>query len=169
MHPCRRNPTWEALRPAPPQGLSFYWFPKTARPKLALVAGRIAAVAHFIRAPTVATAVIVAIGRPPPESEPSALSTHAYASCLNVKSVSHLPSLNKSARFVRCVWIIGRHSAQVTGDVELRHKVCVKTAARVTESFRAQPHLSFVLVMELKGVDDHVELIVLHPGEEVGP
>lgn len=32
-----------------------------------------------------------------------------------------------------------------------------------------QPHLSFILVMELKGVDDQVELIVLPPGEEVGP
>lgn len=34
----------------------------------------------------------------------------------------HLPSINKCACFVLCVGIVGRHGAQVAGNVKLQYK-----------------------------------------------
>lgn len=70
---------------------------------------------------------------------------------------------------MRCLWVIGWYSGQVTCDVELRERRVVHLwrETQLGEIYQTESNLAAVLVMEPEGVDDHVELVILNPREEL--
>lgn len=78
---------------------------------------------------------------------------------------SHSPSINKCARLICCLLIICWYSIQMTCDVELQEKK-LKINLHVQfqlKPLQVEPHLSSVLVMKPKGINDQVELVILLP------
>lgn len=67
------------------------------------------------------------------------------------------------------LWVIGWYSVQVACDVELweRRVVHLWRETQLQEIYQTKSNLAAVLVMEPEGVDDHVELLILNPRQEL--
>lgn len=89
---------------------------------------------------------------------------------LNFNWLPHLPSVSKRARLVWRIRIMSRRGPQVTCNVELRHRrsVCEGLFVWLFFSLDRPAHLSVVGIIELKGINDQLEFIVLPPGLKVG-
>lgn len=115
---CTRVCLWYA----PPLVIRFRRPPETTRTMFGLAAGLTTRAAHIPCAPTLATEVVVTVGWPPPERRTfSSEWAHDHRFPV-IHWLVNLPSINKRACSVLCVGIVGRHGAQVTGNVKLQYK-----------------------------------------------
>lgn len=154
--------TWSCLGADP----LVLCFPKAARAKLAWSAGF--TVAATTVALTGGTQVVVAVGRLPPES---VISQSFAAVSEPTFGTRRLPSVHKGAGLLWRLGVVGWDSVQLTCDVELQERqgVLSERPTAVKETHRVEPNLAAGLVIEPEGVDDHMELLILSPGQELRP